>query len=121
PEMHGGVRPPWPPALRAPDEVACGKRSRAVRERLAETEVARGKGVGAAVAAQRDVVRGPRADARDRAEPRDDGVERRPGVERERPGARRRRERTDRRGPRAREPDAREVGVDERAGRREEM
>ena len=119
--MQRGVGAPGSPGFARREQRALGRGPAAVPEGAAQHEVAGGKRIRLAAGAHRDVVRRPGADPGDLAQARDQLVELEPAVERKpavRDGAR---ERADRRGARAREPDRRDVRLGERGGLGEEV
>src|SRR5688572_19243455 len=72
PEVLGGVRAPGPPRLRPRQQVRRRRpRARAVGGAAQQADVARGERVRLAQRADRDVLRGPLADAADGAQARD--------------------------------------------------
>ncbi|MCW5802866.1 MAG: hypothetical protein KIT31_10810, partial [Deltaproteobacteria bacterium] len=104
--MHHGVRTKRAPRLRARLGLAHGRAG----EGLAHAEVGGGERIGDVQRAHREVVRGPRPDAGERARGGDERVEVVRAVEAQRTSGDRGRERVDRGGARGRQADLRDRG-----------
>ncbi len=84
--MQGGVGAPWPPRFGAGEQRGGGRPALRRRHRAQQADIRGGECVGLVQRPHGDILRGPFADARQRAQPRDHLIQSASGLEQARVG-----------------------------------